>query len=139
MDQSRPSKGEHLSKREHRSGDQSSISGRPESLRCTGVKAAIISIDDGYLSGGHHACIAAFDGPPPIAVGRLKIEEEIKTAATQKLAGFGIPSTPRRYSARCDCIPMMASPIQRSTWWRSTSNLSLDKLSSKSCVLARSF
>ena len=26
----------------------------------------------------------------PIAFGRLKIEEEIKTAATQKLAGFGI-------------------------------------------------
>jgi membrane protease subunit HflC len=27
---------------------------------------------------------------PPIEFGRLKIEEEIKTAATQKLAGFGI-------------------------------------------------
>ena len=27
---------------------------------------------------------------PPIAFGRLKIEEEIKTAASQKLAGFGI-------------------------------------------------
>src|SRR3982075_2837701 len=44
-------------------------------------------LHDETLKGGPTGTIGAL---PPIAFGRLKIEEEIKTAATQKLAGFGI-------------------------------------------------
>src|SRR6476659_2147753 len=42
---------------------------------------------DETLKGGPIGTIGVL---PPISFGRLKIEEEIKTAATQKLAGFGI-------------------------------------------------
>src|SRR4029434_10468217 len=44
-------------------------------------------LHDETLKGGPIGTIGVL---PPIAFGRLKIEEEIKTAATQKLAGFGI-------------------------------------------------
>ena len=44
-------------------------------------------LHDETLKGGPTGTIGVL---PPIAFGRLKIEEEIKTAATQKLAGFGI-------------------------------------------------
>ena len=44
-------------------------------------------LHDKTLKGGPTSTIGIL---PPIAFGRLKIEEEIKTAATQKLAGFGI-------------------------------------------------
>src|SRR5882724_4577601 len=44
-------------------------------------------LHDETLKGGSTGTIGVL---PPIAFGRLKIEEEIKTAATQKLAGFGI-------------------------------------------------
>ena len=44
-------------------------------------------LHDKTLKGGPTGTIGVL---PPIAFGRLKIEEEIKTAATQKLAGFGI-------------------------------------------------
>jgi modulator of FtsH protease HflC len=44
-------------------------------------------LHDETLKGGPTGTIGVL---PPIDFGRLKIEEEIKTAATQKLAGFGI-------------------------------------------------
>src|SRR6267378_6896935 len=44
-------------------------------------------LHDETLKGGPTGAIGVL---PPIAFGRLKIQEEIKTAATQKLAGFGI-------------------------------------------------
>ena len=44
-------------------------------------------LHDETLKGGPIGTIGVL---PPISFGRLKIEEEIKTAATQKLAGFGI-------------------------------------------------
>src|SRR5207237_6092299 len=44
-------------------------------------------LHDETLKGGPTGTIGVL---PPIAFGRLKIQEEIKTAATQKLAGFGI-------------------------------------------------
>ena len=44
-------------------------------------------LHDETLKGGPTGTIGVL---PPIAFGRLKIEEEIKTAASEKLAGFGI-------------------------------------------------
>ena len=44
-------------------------------------------LHDKTLKGGPIGTIGVL---PPIEFGRLKIEEEIKTAAAQKLAGFGI-------------------------------------------------
>ena len=44
-------------------------------------------LHDETLKGGPIGTIGVL---PPISFGRLKIEEEIKTAASQKLAGFGI-------------------------------------------------
>src|SRR6201982_1001412 len=42
---------------------------------------------DETIKGGQHGALGVL---PPIQYGRLKIEEEIKVAAAEKLAGFGI-------------------------------------------------